>query len=40
MDYVKHLSLMRNNKKYNQGKTNKPNDVEIDWLDEYIKNMD
>ncbi len=38
MDYVKHLSLMRNNKKYNN--VNKPNDVEIDWLDEYIKNMD
>ena len=40
MDYVKHLSLMRNNKKSNYNNINKPNDVEIDWLEEYIKNMD
>ena len=38
MDFVKHLESRRNNKTY-QGK-NKPKDIEVDWLDEYIKNLD
>ncbi len=38
MDFVKHLGSRKSNKTY-QNK-NKPKDVEIDWLDEYIKNFE
>ncbi|MCK4551952.1 MAG: DnaD domain protein [Tenericutes bacterium] len=39
MDYVKHLESRRNAQQGNYYK-NKPKDVEIDWLEDYINNMD
>ena len=39
MDYVKHLEARKSNQtKYY--KDNKPKDIEVDWLDDYIKNME
>lgn len=40
MDFVKHLESRRNNKTNTYQNKNKPKDVEIDWLDEYIKNFE
>lgn len=40
MDFVKHLESAKQNKQNNYYNKNKPNDVEIDWLEDYIKNMD
>ena len=39
MDYVKHLESRRNAQQGNYYK-NKPKDVEIDWLEDYINNME
>ena len=42
MEYVKHLENRKKenikNKTYNN--QNKPKDIEVDWLDDYLKNMD
>ncbi|MBI9010052.1 MAG: DnaD domain protein [Tenericutes bacterium] len=38
MDFVKHLGSRSGNKTYYN--KNKPKDIEVDWLDEYIKNLD
>ncbi len=40
MDYVIHLESQRNNQTSKYQNKNKPNDIEVDWLEEYIKNMD
>jgi len=39
MEYVKHLETRKNTKSTYTGK-NKPKDIEVDWLEDYIKNMD
>lgn len=39
MDFVKHLESRKNTKSTYTGK-NKPKDIEVDWLEDYIKNMD
>ena len=39
MDYVKHLET-RKNTNYSNYNKNKPKDVEIDWLEDYISNME
>lgn len=38
MDFVKHLESRQKSTSYQR--TNKPKDIEVDWLDDYIKNMD
>lgn len=40
MDYVKHLEAARNNPKNTYNNKNKPKDVEVDWLEDYINNME
>lgn len=42
MDYVKHLEAQKKNAKSNNNykHTNKPKDVDVDWLEDYIKNLD
>ncbi len=39
MDYVKHLETRKQTKTAYNNK-NKPKDIEVDWLEDYIKNMD
>jgi replication initiation and membrane attachment protein len=39
MDYVKHLEARKQTKTTYNNK-NKPKDIEVDWLEDYIKNMD
>jgi len=39
MDYVKHLETRRNTSK-TYTNTNKPKDIEVDWLEDYINNME
>lgn len=39
MDYVKHLETRKQTKTPYNNK-NKPKDIEVDWLEDYIKNMD
>jgi replication initiation and membrane attachment protein len=38
MDFVKHLESRKNTKPYYN--KNKPKDIEVDWLEEYINNLD
>lgn len=40
IDYIKHLESQRQKQSSGYKDRNKPKDVEIDWLDEYIKNME
>lgn len=40
MDFVKHLEATKAGGKPNYKDRNKPKDVEVDWLDDYIKNME
>ena len=40
MNYIKHLETRRTSKGNTYQYTNKPKDVEVDWLDEYIKNLE
>lgn len=40
IDYVKHLELRKNPKTGKYNNKNKPKDIEVDWLDDYINNME
>jgi len=40
MNYVKHLESAKANSKGSYKDKNKPKDIEVDWLEDYIKNME